>query len=328
MKLFGSNWCTQERCSNYQKKACLERTEGGETVHYELNKRLFDIWGERAVTKGWTDSKKAPPEVWAEIYRTKQTPLRFKGVAKRSEKKPLEPQPSTVATPPQPPAGPVQIFNPTYHHFGQPFQNYQPPPPSTYMAFGPPPPYNVQPPYAATIQLPQSHHQELVNGTAAPPSSPIKTREPDRVLEELSLWLKNHIPASRYSIIVSGIRTIIDQGFTLEDIRDLPAKDFMDIGVKAAVLSLIKPHLRTFKRQYKQRQETQAATSLTELHSQGRRSLKRRPEPAPQGTQYPYPTSDFDLDLPSLRDIIGADDEDTQSYDYDDEEEKSYRQIE
>lgn len=74
---------------------------------------------------------------------------------------------------------------------------------------------------------------------------------------------------------------MIDQGFTLEDIRDLPAKDFMDIRVKAAVLSLIKPHLRTFKRQYKQRQETQAAMSLTELHSQGRRSLEPKPEPEP-----------------------------------------------
>ena len=51
LRLYGSNWCTQERCPNYQKKACLERTVGGESVHYELSKRLFDLWGER-LSKG------------------------------------------------------------------------------------------------------------------------------------------------------------------------------------------------------------------------------------------------------------------------------------
>ena len=51
LRLYVSNWCTQERCPNYQKKACLERTVGGESVHYELRKRLFDLWGER-LSKG------------------------------------------------------------------------------------------------------------------------------------------------------------------------------------------------------------------------------------------------------------------------------------
>ena len=160
------------------------------------------------------------------------------------------------------------------------------------MGYHPFTPYSVSNPYAAAIP-PQSPHQQLVDIAPAPPSSPIKSREPDRVLQEFSLWLKDFIDTNRYSIVETEIRTIIDQGFTIDDIRDLPVKYFVDIGVKGAIFPLIKPHLRTFKRQYKQRQKTQAATSLTEVRTQGKggevggvaRGVRLSElEPEPQGT--------------------------------------------
>jgi hypothetical protein len=347
IELFRSNWCTQERCPNYQKKACLEGAGAGaggggrEPVHYELNKRLFSIWGKRMTTGGWKYSKRAPPEVWAEIHRSKQAPLRFKGT-KRGEKIPSDPQPSTVATPLQQAAAPVQIFNPTYHQFGQPFQGLSQPiahPPYLGYGYGSPSPFPpIQYPYH---QTPPPPPLSLIEDTEspAPPSSPIKTREPDQVLEEFGLWLKAYIPATRYSIVQSGLLRIIEQGFTLEDIRDLPARDFMDIGVKAAVLSLVKPHLRTFAREYKQRQESQAATSLTELPSQGTR--REWPEPAKGATQLldsqipeaegsppvPYSIASDEYDIPGLYDIISTDNDDTQSQDLGEQEEQ-YSQIE
>jgi hypothetical protein len=155
------------------------------------------------------------------------------------------------------------------------------------------------------------------------------------VLEEFSLWLKDHIPPTRYSIVQSGLLRIIEQKYTLEDIRDLPAKDFMDIGVKAAVLSLVKPHLRIFAREYKQRQERQAETSLTKPRGAARREWLEPAKGAtqlldsqtPGGTPVPYSITSNEYDIPGLYDIISTDDNDTQSYDFGEQEEEQYSQI-
>jgi hypothetical protein len=336
LELFRSNWCMQERCPNHQKKACLEGVGAGVgaggAIHYELDKKLFRIWGDCIATGRWKDSKKAPPPVWAEIYRSKQTPLKFKGT-KRTEKKPSEPQPSIVATPSQQAAAQVQIFNPTYHQFGQPFQGL-PPYPGYGYGYGSPSPFpSVQYPYHQTPPPPPPPPQiEVTTESPAPPSSPIKAGESDQVLEEFSLWLKDHIPPTRYSIVQSGLLRIIEQGYTLEDIRDLPAKDFMDIGVKAAVLSLVKPHLRIFAREYKQRQERQAATSLTKPRGAAGREWLEPAKGATQlldsqtrdGTPVPYSITSNEYDVPGLYDIISTDDNNTQSYDFGEQEEQQY----
>jgi hypothetical protein len=324
-KLFEMNWCSDEQCSNYQKRACCIRA-GELNEHYELTPKLLQLWGGCINKEAWQSFRAPPPEVWVAIFRSKQVPMKAKG-QRKAERKASTPQPVSTTPPlqqsaPQIPST-VQILYPPYQ---QPIQQFPYLAGQSYGGYTTPPSY---PPSGPSL-LPQTRtpFDLTVDSTPTPItaseaplplSSPIKTRDPDQVIEDFGKWLKDYIPSNRYSIVQTGLFRIIDQGFTLEDIRDIPAKDFIDIGVKAAALFLMKPYLRQFAREYKSKQARQAARSLAQLatsqsQEESQFQESQLEEEEKEEAQWAEPYSFPEL-IDFTKDIDNYTDNDTQSED-------------